>query len=91
MERKTAPVGVCMDVMLQGWYDNGSTTLRSHVSQRRLIQAEGSEIWTPVSELYWQRNAEIFASPTCEQELASGLIKALTRYSEAMGLGDFQH
>lgn len=78
-----------MDVMLQGWYDNGSTTLRSHVSQRRLVSTDAGEIWTPQSELYWQRNAEVFAGPHVEQELAAGMMKALTRYAEAMRLGDF--
>lgn len=88
-ERKPGTVGVCMDVMINGWFDNGSSTLRSHVSRHRMVPNEDSGIWTPQWDDYWQRNVEIFASPHVEMELAAATMKALTRYSEAMCLGDF--
>lgn len=89
MNEESRPTTVLMDVMLHGWFDNGSTTLRSHVSQHRLVRGGAKELWVPQTEVYWQRDAEVFAGPDVERTLAAGVVKALTRYCEAMKLGDF--
>lgn len=91
MTQKQTPVlGVLMDVMINGYFDNGSSTLRSHVSQHRLVWQDDRSLWVAQYDDYWSRDAEIFASDHVEQDLTCATMKALTRYCEAMRLGDFQ-